>query len=77
MLITYEIHHTDGTILADGLSFEELPILFQAYQDWEMASLVFACYRVNDSKPKPIDRKAEFYQQWYELMDNLVELNNI
>jgi hypothetical protein len=78
MLKLFELHHIDGEILADNLLFEELPILFQAYQEWYGDGSVIACYRTVDGK-KPLhkSRRDEFYQEWYELMDNLVTLNNI
>ena len=78
MLKLFEIHHINGEILADNLSFEELPILFQAYQEWYGEESVIACYRRFDGKKLNVkSRRDEFYQEWYELMDNLVALNNI
>ena len=78
MLELFEIHHIDGEILADNLSFDELPILFQAYQEWYGDGSVIACYRTFDGKkPKFQSRRNEFYQEWYELIDNLVALDNI
>ena len=77
MLTTYEIHTTNGIILADNLTFDDLPIIFQAYQEWYGRGSVIACYRQDSAKPKPTNRRDEFYQQWYELMDNLIALDNI
>lgn len=78
MLKLFEIHHIDGEILADNLSFEELPILFQAYQEWYGDGSVIACYRTFDGKKSKFQsRRDEFYQEWYSLMDNLVALDNI
>lgn len=73
----YEIHHTDGTILADNLSFDELPILFQAYQEWYGDGSVIACYRTFENNFNHKNRRDEFYQEWGNFMDYLVALDNI
>lgn len=78
MLTTYEIHLTSGEILADGLSFDDLPVLFQAYQEWYGEGSVIACYRTFDGhKQHHQSRRDEFYQEWGNFMDHLVALNNI
>ena len=76
--ITYEIHTTSGEILADGLSFDDLPIIFQAYQEWYGADSVIACYRTLDGKKYTApSRRDEFYTDWCKFVDYLVTLNNI
>lgn len=78
MLKTYEIHLTSGEILSDGLSFDDLPILFQAYQEWYGEGSIIACCRtLNGKKFNPQSRQDEFYQDWYELIETLIALDNI
>lgn len=74
---TFEIHHTNGGILADNLTFDALPILFQAYQDWYGVDLVIACYRPNNKKFHPKSQADEFYEEWFEFIDHLITLDNI
>lgn len=75
---TFEIHHINGEILADNLTFDDLPIIFQAYQEWYGGGVVVACYRTLDSKkPHHKSRSKEFYEEWFEFMDHLITLDNI
>lgn len=74
---TFEIHHTNGEILADNLSFDDVPILFQAYQDWYGQGLVIACYRPSNKKFHPKSRADEFYEEWLGFIDHLITLDNI
>ena len=76
--IMFEIHHIDGEILADNLLFEDLPILFQAYQEWYGNDSIIACYRTLGGKTqhRP-NRRDDFYQEWGNFMDYLVALDNI
>lgn len=74
---TFEIHHTNGEILADNLTFDDVPILFQAYQDWYGERSVIACYRPNNKKFHPKSRADEFYEEWLEFIDHLITLDNI
>ena len=76
--IKFEIHHIDGEILADNLCFEDLPILFQAYQEWYGNDSIIACYRTfDDKKFNPQSRRDEFYQEWGNLINHLIALDNI
>lgn len=68
---TFEIHHINGEILADNLTFDDVPILFQAYQDWYGKDLVIACYRPNNKKFHPKSRADEFYEEWFGFIDTL------
>jgi hypothetical protein len=74
---TFEIHHTNGEILADNLTFDDVPILFQAYQDWYGVDLVIACYRPNNKTFHPKNRADEFYEEWLGFIDYLITLDNI
>ena len=74
---TFEIHLTSGEILADDLSFDSLPILFQAYQEWYGQYLVIACYRPNNKKFHTKSRSEEFYEEWFGFVDHLISLDNI
>lgn len=74
---TFEIHHTNGEILADNLTFDDLPIIFQAYQEWYGEGLVVACYRKWDKKFHPKSCSEEFYEEWLGFIDHLITLDNI
>ena len=74
---TFEIHHINGEILADNLTFDALPILFQAYQDWYGVNVVIACYRPNNKKFNPKSRFDDFYEEWLRFIDHLITLDNI
>lgn len=74
---TFEIHHTNGEILADNLSFDDLPIIFQAYQEWYGVDLVVPCYRTWDKKFNPKTSRDEFYEEWLGFIDHLITLDNI
>ena len=74
----FEIHLTSGIILADNLSFDDLPIIFQAYQEWYGEESVIACCRtLNNKKPHYKSRSEEFYEEWLEFIDHLITLDNI
>lgn len=76
--ITYEIHHINGEILADNLTFEDVPILFQAYQEWYNEGCIIACYRVvNTTSKHPKSRLDEFREDWHDFMNYLITLDNI
>ena len=78
MLTTYEVHTTNGIILADNLTFDDLPIIFQAYQEWYGEGSVIACYRMVDKPTRKItDRQAELYRKWYEYLAYRKSLENI
>ena len=74
---TFEIHHINGEILADNLIFDDLPELFQAYQEWYGEGSVVSCYRTLGKKLKPLNRVEEFYTEWLKLFDHLMVLDNI
>lgn len=74
---TFEIHLTSGEILADNLTFDALPILFQAYQEWYGDTSVIACYRTWDKKFHHKSRAEEFHEEWLEFMDYMIALDNI
>lgn len=74
---TYEVHLTNGEILSDNLSFDELPIIFQAYQEWYGEGSVIACYRTFNKEFNPQSRRDEFYQEWLTMVDYLTVLDNI
>ena len=75
---TFEIHHTNGEILADNLIFDDLPIIFQAYQEWYGEGSIIACYRTIDKPTRKLtDRQAERYREWYEYLAYCKYLDNI
>ena len=74
---TFEIHHTNGEILADNLTFDDLPILFQAYQEWYGVGSVLSCYRPWNKTFYPKSRSEEFYEEWLGFIDHLITLDNI
>lgn len=75
---TFEIHLSNGEILADNLTFDDLPTIFQAYQEWYGEGSVIACYRTSDGKkPHYKSRSQEFYEEWLVFVDHLIALDNI
>lgn len=82
---TYELYNlTTGEILADNLTFDEVPELFGAYAEFYPDCEIIVCYRektivrtcakvVNSEE---INRK-NFYAEWFSLMDELLAMDNI
>lgn len=76
--ITYEIHLLGSEILADNLTFEEIPELFQAYEEWYGDGQVVACYRQHHDKPRTLKTNLEeFREDWNAYMDYLITIDNI
>lgn len=81
----YEIHNlTTGELLADNLTFDELPELFGAYADFYPGNEIVACYREQATikrcvKIIGVDQayKNNFYAEWFNLMDELLLMDNI
>lgn len=81
---TYEIHNlTTGEILADNITFDEIPELFEAYSSFYVDCEIIACYRDTHIKRcnkfldiNTITRNA-FYSEWLNLIDELYSLGNI
>ena len=82
---TYEIYNfSTGEILADNLSFKEVPELFEAYSNLFHNDEIIVCCRDTDItvtyatilNPDDIYRK-NFYSQWLDLMDELVMMDNV
>lgn len=81
----YELYNlTTGELLADNLTFEEVPELFEAYAGFFPDCEIVACYR--ESKltmtyakvvnPDEIYRR-NFNAEWLEFMDELISMGNI
>lgn len=82
---TYEIYNlTTGEILADNLSFDDMPELFGAYLNFYPEDDIIVCCRevkisvtcariVNQDE---LNRRA-FYNEWFNLVDELFALGNI
>lgn len=72
----FEIHDlTTNEILADNLTFEEVPELFKAYADFYSNHEIVFCERIEDDIVIPIytnknfNTRAEFKAQWFMLVD--------
>lgn len=76
-MLTYEIHNTStGEILADNLSFDDVPELFQAYYDWYLGTVEVYCRKCNRIFNITTRREA-FRKEWTALIDQLIEFGNI
>lgn len=81
----YELYNlTTGELLADNLTFEEVPELFEAYADFFPDHEIFACCR--ESKiVRPYAKvlnhneiaRNEFMSEWLSLVDELCNMGNI
>lgn len=72
----FEIHDlTVNEILSDNLDFDDVPVLFKAYQDFYTDHEIAFCERIEEVviiyTRKNYSHKAEFYKQY----DMLVEEN--
>ena len=81
---TYEIHNlTTNEILADNLSFEDIPELLEAYSSFYIADEIVACFREVDAKnnmqiiSRDDSARNQFNSEWTCLIDELVNLGNI
>ena len=81
---TYEIHNlTTNEILADNLSFEDVPELFEAYSSFYMADDIIVCYRESHIKRcrQIIDiseaARNQFKSEWTCLIEELINLGNL
>lgn len=81
----YELYNlTTRELLADNLTFEEVPELFQAYVEFFPENEIIVCYRektiVRPSArvvdPYEVDRN-NFRAEWFNLMDELFAMGNI
>lgn len=81
----YELYNlTTGEILADNLTFEEVPELFEAYANFFQDHEIIACCRdltivrvhtrvINSEEM----RRRNFYVEWLNLMEELLAMDNI
>lgn len=82
---TYEIYNlTTGEILADNLSFDDMPELFGAYMDFYPEDDIIVCCReikISVACARVVDRedinRKNFYSEWFGLMDELLAIDNI
>lgn len=75
---------TTNEMLADNLTFDELPELFGAYADFYPGNEIVACYTEQVTikrcvKVLGVDqaRKNNFYAEWFDLMEELLLMGNI
>jgi hypothetical protein len=81
----YEIYNlTTGEILADNLTFEDMPELFGAYMEFYPEAEIIVCCRetkITVTCAKFVDReetnRKRFYAEWFNLMDELLVMDNI
>lgn len=81
----YEIYNlTTGELLADKLTFNEVPELFDAYMNFFPEDEITVCYResiISTTYPKIINKeemsRQAFTREWMNLMDELVIMDNI
>ena len=81
----YQIHNlTTGELLAENLTFDELPELFGAYADFYPEHEIVACYTEQVTikrcvKIVGIDQaeRNNFYAEWFDLMEELNLMGNI
>lgn len=80
---TYIIYNlTTNEVLSDNLTFDEVPELYKAYDDFYPDCEIIACYNEVISSAKKIisKRKAAynaFITDWIRLMDELTTLGNL
>lgn len=82
---TYELYNlTTGEILADNLTFEEVPELFEAYANFFPEDEIVACYRENKmvrAQARVINRdemaRNKFMVEWFDLMEEIMSMGNI
>ena len=81
----YELYNlTTGEILADNLTFEEVPELFEAYANFFPDHEIIACYREGKmvrthAKVLSYDEIArnKFMIEWFDFMEELLAIDNI
>lgn len=81
----YELYNlTTGEILADNLTFEEVPELFEAYANFFPDHEIIACcrektiVRVNAKVLSSEDvARNKFMGEWLDFMDELFNMGNI
>lgn len=81
---TYELYNlTTGEILADNLTFDEIPELFDAYANFYDGDEIVACYRaINIKQCRKVvnpDEKAynEFLKEWFNFVEEIITLDNL
>jgi hypothetical protein len=80
---TYIIYNlTTKEVLSDNLTFDEVPELYKAYDDFYPDCEIIACYyeAVNNSRKIISNRKAAynaFISEWICLMDELTKIGNL
>lgn len=82
---TYELYNLNtGEILADNLTFEDVPELFEAYTNFFPDNEIIVCYRdqnisvacVKILNKEELARK-KFHAEWMEFMEELLIMDNI
>lgn len=81
---TYEIYNlTTEEVLADNMSFDDIPELFEAYSSFYIDCDIAVCYRTTTIKqPRQIIDietvvKNNFKSEWLNLMEELALLGNL
>ena len=73
--ISFEIHNlTTNEVLADNLSFSDVPELFQAYKEFYKNHEVVACYRevTVTTRVHQLNRD-QFKHDWFEMLDDIID----
>lgn len=81
----YEIYNlTTKEVLADNLDFEDMPELFGAYMEFYPKDNIIVCCRetkITLVQARMIQKeetaRKEFYAEWFNLMDELLIIDNI
>lgn len=78
---TYEIYDlTANEMLADNLSFDEVPELFGAYYDFYVDHEIIVCCRTTTIKRayKVLSNKeVAFRLEWFDFVEELVNIGNL
>lgn len=83
----YEIYNlTTGELLADNLTFDDMPELFGAYMEFYPNDNIIVCYReikISVTCARILNRneneikRNNFYSEWLTFMDELFIMGNV
>ena len=76
---TYELYLVEtGELLSDGLTFDDVPELHKAYEDFYGEGTIVACYRQHSKTLHRICTNAQaFKTAWIDFFEELQTMGNL